>query len=191
MFAARASCAMSGQPDNGPNGVAANYFRRGDFRRARVDWSRSSRRSYHQTQTVVRVSRSSLSRICWTCFCTVRPLHPRICPISSLRLPAAIHSTTSSSRFVRGRDPAEAIRFDDGLFELPLSRPFRAGMGGLRLNTVNAVSRPYAQTRMKPGTTVNPRRPARVSRSVSWRLSASSRARLFLPLRVSRRSRGS
>ena len=109
--------------------------------------SPSSRRSYHQMQTAMRVSKYSFSRMCCTCFCTVRELHPRIFPISAFRFPAAIHSTTSSSRLVKGRDSAPAGRFDVYLVGGPPGRPFRVGMG-VAFNNLPDESRPYALGRM-------------------------------------------
>ena len=62
--------------------------------------------------------------MCSTCFCTVRELQPRIAPISRLRLPAAIHSTTSSSRLVRegGSETARDLAL------ILADPPFREGM---------------------------------------------------------------
>ena len=62
--------------------------------------------------------------MCSTCFWTVRELHPRIAPISRLRLPAAIHSTTSSSRLVSegGSETARALAL------ILADPPFREGM---------------------------------------------------------------
>src|SRR5437773_3956455 len=100
------------------------------FRRARLGL-RPLRRSYNQMQTAVRVSRSSFSRMCCTCFWTVRGLHSRIFAISRLRFPSAIHSTTSNSRFVKGRDSAEAARVEPGLGGMLLWRPFGEDMGEL------------------------------------------------------------
>src|SRR5438067_7573670 len=82
-------------------------------------------------QTPVRVSSCSFSRICCTCFWTVRGLHSRIFPISWLRFPATIHSTTSSSRRVKYGGSASATR--SSFFEWPFRRPFREGMTKLFL----------------------------------------------------------
>jgi hypothetical protein len=118
------------------------------LRPARLEPSPSSRCSYHQMQTAMRVSRCSFSRICWTCFCTVRELHPRIFPISALRFPAAIHSTTSSSRFVNGRDSGSAGRVEPAFVGSPFWRPFRVDMG-VTFNSLPRESRPYALGRTR------------------------------------------
>jgi hypothetical protein len=73
----------------------------------------------------------------------VRELHPRIFPISALRFPAAIHSTTSSSRFVNGRDSGSAGRFEPAFVVSPPWRPFRVDMG-VAFNSPPRESRPYA-----------------------------------------------
>jgi hypothetical protein len=115
---------------NGPNGVfGAPVQARTNLRRAREERLPWSWPSYHQMQTAMRVSAWSFSKMCCTCFCTVRELQPRILPISRLRFPAATHSTTSSSRFVKGRDSVEAGRLKRGLAGSPCGRPFREGMG--------------------------------------------------------------
>src|SRR5437763_1273165 len=88
-------------------------------------------------QTPVRVSSCSFSRICCTCFWTVRGLHSRIFPISWLRFPATIHSTTSSSRRVKYGGSASATR--SSFFEWPFRRPFREGMTKLLLAKLCAV----------------------------------------------------
>ena len=115
--------------------------------RARLAPSPASRCSYHQMQTAMRVSKCSFSRICCTCFCTVRELHPRIFPISALRFPAAIHSTTSSSRFVNGRDSGSAGSFEPTLLGSRPWRPFLVDMG-VPFNSPPRGSRPYALGRM-------------------------------------------
>jgi hypothetical protein len=115
--------------------------------RARLEPPSASRCSYHQMQTAMRVSRCSFSRICCTCFCTVRELHPRIFPISALRFPAAIHSTTSSSRFVNGRDSGSAGSLEPALVGSLPWRPFRVDMG-VPFNSATREIRPYALGRM-------------------------------------------
>lgn len=115
--------------------------------RERLEPSSANRCSYHQMQTAMRVSTCSFSRICCTCFCTVRELHPRIFPISALRFPAAIHSTTSSSRFVNGREAGSAGSCETTLVRSPPWRPFRVDMGVAFISAARE-SRPYALKRM-------------------------------------------
>src|SRR5438045_5654593 len=91
--------------------------------------------------------------MCSTCFWTVRELHPRISPISRLRLPAAIHSATSSSRLVSegGSETARALAL------VLADPPFREGMARSLLaehnpfvHTHNGVCRTPPRQRTDP-----------------------------------------
>jgi hypothetical protein len=106
-------------------------------RRERAERSPRSRPSYHQMHTAVRVSTWSFSRMCWTCFWMVRELHPRIFPISRFRFPAAIHSTTSSSRFVNAGASTEIGRLTRGFSESRVWGRFRDDMKDSRRQPVH------------------------------------------------------